>query len=147
MMKRIFAIIIVLCLVFSGLITIIPMSPNVDLKEINEASGSRASHAPIRINSDSEFSSMATSESWPGSGTLASPYVIQNYDINGSGKSWGIFIGNTTVYFTIQNCEVHHVTGRWDYPYQDCSGIALYNVDNGLIKSNSLSLKITEDTV
>jgi hypothetical protein len=66
---------------------------------------------PFRINSNAEFASMAASEGWPGDGSQATPYIIDNYDINGTGYGYCVYIGNTTNYFTIQNCYLHEANG------------------------------------
>ena len=42
-------------------------------------------HAPLRINNNTEFSSMAGLEGWIGDGSPGNPYIIEGYDINGSG--------------------------------------------------------------
>ena len=96
------------------------------------------SHAPIRINSNAEFASMAASEGWAGDGTQWNPYIIENYDVNGSGYRDCIFIGNTTGYFVVKNCYLHHATGTFSEPYFTNSGLALYNAQNGSIINNTV---------
>ncbi len=56
-------------------------------------------HDPIRINSNAEFASMAGFEGWAGDGSPENPYIIEGYDINGSGYGYCIYIGNTTMFF------------------------------------------------
>ncbi len=41
-------------------------------------------HAPIRINSNADFPAIATS----GNGNPGTPWIIENYDINGAGYSY-----------------------------------------------------------
>jgi parallel beta-helix repeat protein len=91
---------------------------------------------PFRINSNAAFASMATAKGWPGDGSQSTPYIIDNYDINGTGYRGCIFIGNTTCYFTVQNCYLHNATGTFSEPYFTLSGLGLYNVRNSLIKNN-----------
>ncbi|MBI5000746.1 MAG: right-handed parallel beta-helix repeat-containing protein [Euryarchaeota archaeon] len=99
-------------------------------------SSNYVAHAPIRINSDVEFASMAASEGWAGDGTQGNPYIIENYDISGSGYRGCIYIGNTTSYFVLRNCYLHHATGTFSEPYFTDSGLALCNAQNGSITNN-----------
>lgn len=64
-------------------------------------------HAPITINSDAEFASMAIVEGWPGDGSAADPYVIDSIDIDASGNFCAISISTTNVHFKISNCSLH----------------------------------------
>ncbi len=52
-------------------------------------------HSTIRVNNDTELAALKTTGDCTGSGTAADPYVIEGYDITGSGGIC-IFIGNTT---------------------------------------------------
>ncbi|MBI5000567.1 MAG: right-handed parallel beta-helix repeat-containing protein [Euryarchaeota archaeon] len=90
-------------------------------------------HAPILITSNSNFAAQAASEGWPGNGIESNPYLIANYEINGSASGYCIAIQWTTVYFTIQNCYLHNASG------QDQRGIDLYVVKNGTITGNVFS--------
>ncbi len=56
-------------------------------------------HDPIEITSDSDF------EVFPGSGTAEDPYVIEGYNITTTEYN-GIYITDTTKYFTVRNCYV-----------------------------------------
>ncbi|MEW6069374.1 MAG: PKD domain-containing protein, partial [Candidatus Thermoplasmatota archaeon] len=84
------------------------------------------SHAPIYINSNSQFT--AANGVVSGSGTASNPYIIEGWDINAKTKN-GIDIRNTTAYFTIRNCCIHD--GKSNYKY----GIYFYNVKNGRIEN------------
>jgi len=88
------------------------------------------SHSTIRINNDSEFGTIAATESWSGNGTAAQPYAIEGYRINATGNESAIYIGNTTVYFVIQNCLLFNASS---------SCIHLYDVDRGNVTGNSCS--------
>ena len=92
-------------------------------------------HAPIRIDSNSDFANQAVIEGWAGSGTQWDPYIIENYDINGSGYGNCIYIGNTTVHFRIRDCYFHHASGNPYYLYWD-AGLVLYYVQNGRVENN-----------
>ncbi len=56
-------------------------------------------HAPIIIESDEDFLS------FPGSGTIQDPYLIENYNIT-SNSPFGIYISSTTKHSLIRNCYV-----------------------------------------
>jgi uncharacterized repeat protein (TIGR01451 family) len=86
-------------------------------------------HSPISINSDSEFASMALAEGWAGNGVEADPYIIENYDINGTGSLNCIYIGYTTYYFEIRNCFLHDSDNR---------GLALDSVCGSTVCGNML---------
>ncbi|UCE37379.1 MAG: right-handed parallel beta-helix repeat-containing protein [Thermoplasmata archaeon] len=91
---------------------------------------------PFRINNDAEFAAIAAAEGWVGDGSAGNPYIIENYDIDGGGYGYCIYIGNTTVSFVIRDCNLYNSSGNpgiynWD------SGIALYNSMNGTLKGNT----------
>ncbi len=94
-------------------------------------------HVPIRINNDSEFMDMASTEGWDGDGSSLSPFLIENYSISADGYGYGIYIGNTTLHFIIEGCYVYHATSS-SMPYFGGSGIILYNVSNALISGNRI---------
>ena len=91
----------------------------------------------IRINNDTDFSTMAASEGWPGSGTQGDPYVIGGYSIDAQGAGSAIYIGNTTVYFVVENCNITNVIYKSIYFYTGY-GIILYNTKNGRIDNNTI---------
>jgi parallel beta-helix repeat protein len=104
----------------------------------NDLSPGRVTHAPFRINSNAQFASMAASEGWQGNGTQGNPYVIENYDINGTGASDCIYIGNTTVHFIVRECYLHDASNL-QTQYYGSAGIQLYNTINGIISHNYVS--------
>ncbi|MCX8173453.1 MAG: right-handed parallel beta-helix repeat-containing protein [Thermoplasmata archaeon] len=91
--------------------------------------------APIRINGDADFTPMNGVVS--GAGTQNDPYVIESWDINAGGQGCGIYIGNTTSYFIVRNCYVYNSSGNAGIYYWN-SGIALFNVRNGIIGGNTV---------
>ncbi len=100
---------------------------------------------PIRINGDEDFASQAADEGWPGDGSEEDPYIIEGYEIDGSGHGYGIYIGNTTVHFVVRNCYLHNVSGGHRVSpgapygsYRPNFGISLFNVQNGRLVDNEL---------
>jgi len=86
--------------------------------------GALASHSPILIGSDSEFT--PANGVTGGSGTTADPYIIEGWDIDASAAN-GIEIGNTTAYFVIRSLTVHDGnTGNF-------VAVKLQNVTNGVV--------------
>ncbi len=111
---------------------------------------------PIRIDGNDDFAAQAAAEGWPGDGSEGNPYVIEGYEINGTGYGYGIYVGNTTVHFVVRGCYVHNASGtvyhgreyntRGDdenykslelYNPRD-SGLCLYNAQNGRLEGNNL---------
>lgn len=89
----------------------------------------------IRIDNNTELAEVASS----GDGSQTNPYIIEGYNIDAHGKGNGLYVGNTTLNFTIKGCTVYNTT-RVDQIYKRGGGIALYNVKNGLIINNNCSL-------
>ena len=94
---------------------------------------SRSSHSPISINNDTEFNNTL----YPlngvvsGNGSLSNPYIIEGWGINSTGFPVGIYIGNTTLHFIIQDCTVFAA---------DENDIEFYNLTGGTILRVSCSL-------
>ncbi len=99
-------------------------------------------HDPFRINSDSAMQHMAAAEGWSGSGSLFDPYIIEKYEINAVGYSYGIYIGNTTLHFTIRNCLIYNVQNSQGNQYFRGAGILLTNVTYGSIVNNIVNSNI-----
>ncbi|MGM0404827.1 MAG: NosD domain-containing protein [Thermoplasmatota archaeon] len=91
------------------------------------------SDKPLRIDDDSELAAESTS----GAGTEAHPYVIENLDINGYGRGYGIYIGNTTDHFVVRGNTLYNASGN-GYRYFRNSGLYLYNVTNGSVEDNTV---------
>jgi parallel beta-helix repeat protein len=126
----IFTVWIMVSSVFVGLIT---------FSDIENVQAPYTPHSPIRINSNAEFTSMAGLEGWAGGGSYGNPFIIESYDINGSGSGSCIYIGNTTVYFVVRDCYLHEASGVLKPPYFTNAGLTLYNVQNGTISNNNAS--------
>ncbi|MEM4160522.1 MAG: NosD domain-containing protein, partial [Thermoplasmata archaeon] len=88
----------------------------------------RAIRGPIHIASNAEF----TLENGvvAGSGTQSDPYIIANWEINGMGGSYCIWIEYTDAYFVIRNCNVYNAGGTFG------AGILLAELKNGIIEYN-----------
>ncbi|KKK68095.1 hypothetical protein LCGC14_2947500, partial [marine sediment metagenome] len=69
-----------------------------------------------------------------GSGTYSDPYVIDGLEIDAGGSGTGILIGNSSVYFIIQNSSVYNA-GSLTYD----AGIKLENTNNGTLTNNNCS--------
>jgi parallel beta-helix repeat protein len=91
---------------------------------------------PFRINNDGEFAAMAAAEGWVGDGSSGNPYIIEDYDIDGGGYGYCIYIGNTTVSFVIQNSDFYNSSGNAGAYYWN-SGVALFNAPNGTLTGNT----------
>ncbi|MFX1365044.1 MAG: nitrous oxide reductase family maturation protein NosD [Promethearchaeota archaeon] len=68
-----------------------------------------------------------------GSGTYSDPYIIEDLVINVGGRTSGIIIENSNVYFRIENCTLYN---SGDYSNQ---GIRLLNVTNAQLIENNCS--------
>ena len=110
-----------------------------DFGKIVEINGVKyITHDVIRINNDTDFANQAAAEGWPGDGTQSNPYIISGYDIDAHGAGNAIYIGNTTVYFVVENCYLHN-TSLQSWPYFAGTGITLYKVTNGTLENNTCS--------
>lgn len=89
---------------------------------------------PFRINGDAELEAEADS----GTGVYNDPWVIENREIDCFGYNYGIYIGNTTEFFTVRNCTINGTSVAWDFPYYVSAGIHLFNVDDGNLTNNSV---------
>lgn len=90
---------------------------------------------PLRINNDAEFAALAASEGWVGDGSAGNPYIIEDYNIDGGGYGYCIYIGNTTVSFIIRDSNFYNSSGNAGNYFWD-SGVALYNAPNGTLTNN-----------
>ncbi len=140
--------IVVISVVFSSLGFVLLQGQNSTevLVEEEGSGGIRYNDlSPITIDGNLEFKQAAQDNGWPGEGSQATPFLIDNYEVNATGNSYGIYIKNTNVYFEITNCYLHGAS-----TYQ----IYLYNVSNGTVfntttdgGSGGIILNIVSDTV
>jgi len=110
----------------------------------------KSQHNPIYIFGDSNFTPENGVVS--GDGSASNPYIIENWEINATGFTYGIWIENTTAYFIIRNCTVTDTTQTIDEP----SGRAIYlkNVRHGIVEhdyvgegTTGIKLVNTEGTI
>ncbi|MEM4293974.1 MAG: NosD domain-containing protein, partial [Thermoplasmata archaeon] len=92
-------------------------------------------HPGIHINGDDQFTPENGVKS--GLGTQSEPYIIEGWNIDAQGDSYGIWIENTTAYFVIKDCNVWNAADGTNAPYG--AGIALNNVRNGRIENSVCS--------
>ncbi|MHA1928885.1 MAG: right-handed parallel beta-helix repeat-containing protein [Candidatus Thorarchaeota archaeon] len=93
------------------LLTVIIVSPGINITQPDLQNNMESEHKPeyiqsdyiiqnpIRIESDSDFDSFG----FEGSGVIYDPYIIQGFNITST--AYCIYITNTTSYFTIINCS------------------------------------------
>lgn len=95
--------------------------------------------SPILIDGNDpskNWSYTASHYAWcSGSGTLETPYIIENVTIDGQGVGSCIEIRNTTAYFMIKSCTVYNSGSN----YLEDAGIELINVKNGQMRENNCS--------
>jgi parallel beta-helix repeat protein len=90
---------------------------------------------PFRINANADFGGWG----FPGTGSKVDPWIIDGYDINGTGKGYCIYVGNTSQYFTISNCTTYNATGYTNSPWYLGAAIHIWNVIHGTVRSNNAS--------
>ncbi len=95
--------------------------------------------SPILIDGNDpnkNWSYTASHYTWcSGSGTLETPYIIENVTIDGQGVGSCIEIRNSTAFFIVKNCTVYN---SGSIPPED-GGIKLINAKNGQIIDNNCS--------
>ena len=114
-------------LLFGGVVANAPLIEKINSKSNVENVPAYTPHDPIMIMDDFDFEI----QGFPGVGTKINPYIIENYDINGSVFGYCIWITGTTVYFTIRNCYLHNA-----FP---TGGIFLNFAPNGIIFNNTIT--------
>jgi parallel beta-helix repeat protein len=90
------------------------------------------SQAPFLITSDTELDQMATIQGWPGNGTVSNPYIMSDLEINGTGDTWCLHIGNTTKHLIIQDCWFHG--SSLDDPRTDSPDLHINNARNIILE-------------
>ena len=127
-------LLIVLSLLLSGLM----LAPPVDSGEVEvSVNAPLVSHLPIRIDSDADF--ILANGVTGGDGSVGNPWVIDNWEINGTGNRYCIYIGNTTQHFEVRNCSLFDEdVGAIGSGYFSSAGLLLYNSINGTITNNTV---------
>ncbi len=73
-----------------------------------QASGpTYSSHSVITINNNSDLETLRSQEGCTGSGKVNDPYVIDGYDISGTGGAC-IYVAHITVHLIISDCCLHN---------------------------------------
>ena len=113
---------------------------NVHYSEVWTApmSQSLTPSGPIIIDEEQDWIDLKISGKCTGLGTLISPYIICDLDINANGGPFCICIDHQNVYFKIINCNLYNASG---------SGFFMYGSDFGeildcTIHSNGYGIKI-----
>ena len=92
---------------------------------------------PIRINSNADFNQVNGVANWDtGNGTEANPWIIEDWDIDGTDYGCCIYIGNTTEHFIVRNCTLHDASGEYSWPDYPGAGLELMNVENCTVENN-----------
>jgi len=87
-----------------------------------------------KIHIDNNWSAAKLALICTGEGTYSEPYIIEDLVIDGGGSGSCILIGNSTVFFKIENCTVYNSgSGVFD------AGIKLQSVSNGSLLNNNAS--------
>ncbi len=87
-------------------------------------------HNGITIRSDNDF----IEQGWPGSGTAADPYRIEDLILSNTGPlGYVVDIQDTSAYFFIKGCVIEGA------PDTDKAGIYLSGVNNALVVDNNIS--------
>lgn len=138
---KIIFILLLVCLIFIQILYnhLYNQTYTYNLKEQNfvlnrviiKNNGTRNSESgPIKIEGRQGFSSSNYVTNPNANGTKLDPYIIEELDINGTGYSYCLYIGNTTKYFIIKNSHFLNSEGE--------AGIFLFNADNGIIRNNTI---------
>ena len=115
-MKRKVTIILCVFLIFSSGFVLFDVEEEAEGKIVEQNGLMYTIHAPIRIDSDADFGIGVNGVS-AGDGSLGTPWIIENLEIDGTGFGYCIYIGNTTDYFEVRDCYLHNASGisNWYY--------------------------------
>ncbi len=109
--------------------------------EINELTlNALVDHGPINIEYDSNFSDYG----FPGIGTPADPYRIENYNITVTSEYPIVLGGDTTKYFVIQDCFLKTDTNIGIYlgKYADMADGTVKILNNIIITENNIGIEM-----
>ena len=133
-MKKL-TIIIGMVLVISSLI--VPMIAEETEAAAPEQPTTRAAHTPMRVNDDAEMAAISSA----GDGTADSPWLVTGFEINAGANTTGLYIGNVTEHFVIDDCDIYNVDGVVDWTgwFDNGAGIHIQNCDNGNITNCNIN--------
>jgi len=98
------------------------------------ASAALVNFPAITINGDADFASQAALNGWPGDGSAANPFIIQNYCINSTDVDywWGgaITISSVNAHFIVRDCVIE---------VPDHTGIKISGTGNGTLINNTIT--------
>ncbi|MCK5309622.1 MAG: right-handed parallel beta-helix repeat-containing protein [Thermoplasmata archaeon] len=90
----------------------------------------RFQRGPIRIDSNADFDQAHGVINWDsGDGSIDNPWIIEKWDINGTGHEFCIYVGNTTDYFEVRGNSFHNASGF---------GVIIRNCYYGIILDNEI---------
>ncbi|MCK4266884.1 MAG: right-handed parallel beta-helix repeat-containing protein [Thermoplasmata archaeon] len=133
-MRKITAMWLCTLMFVSSAFVVVDVTEDAEGKEVVRDGATYVISAPFKIDSDADFAT--SSNVTGGDGSPGSPWIIENYDINGTDHGYCIYIGNTTEYFVVRDCYLHDAGGIKDWPYYYDSGLIMYNTQNGSITNN-----------
>ena len=115
------------------IILTIGFAPTSNCQDESISTGLSSSGIRGKIYIDGNWTETKTAGICSGDGTPTSPYVIENYEIDGKEDGNCITILNTYKYFVIENCTLYNATEDADF-----AGIYVENASNGIITENLL---------
>lgn len=136
-MKRAITIIICAVLIISSGFALLRIDEKAEGKAIIQDEVNYVTHVPIRINSNADLGIGINGVS-AGDGSPGNPWIIENYNIDGTGYGYCIYIGNTTDYCVIKNCKLQNASGNSGTYYTN-SGINLFQVQHCTVQLNIIS--------
>ncbi len=129
---HVFVSIVFSCILITSSLYLIPSESATSVFQYNGMN-------PILIDGDEALRNQAQVNGWSGDGTEQHPFIIEECDINGSTYGYCFSISNTTDYFIIKNCYLHHAH-RDNNPYASTdSGIKFFDVKHATIENNTIS--------
>jgi len=123
--KKILANIFIFFLIF----VILTSNINAISENFSNQTSNQTPHDPICIIGNENF--IEENGVISGLGIQEDPYIIGEWEINSSGSN-GILIRNTSAFFVIKDCYIHHGTSYFE-------GITFINVTNGVIENNFIT--------
>lgn len=111
-------------------------SDTVGLGKATGTNGTTLTPSPvIRVNGETELSSLISMNQWNGTGTADSPYIMENLSIDAQGVTSAVSISNTTSHLIIRNCLFYGVYSDF---YGNGGEVILDNVTSASLENNIL---------
>lgn len=123
------------------------LSSGVALASPN-ASAVLASSEPIVIENNADLVAQASTNAWPGDGSVSNPYIIANLSFTGS-SGMALLIDRVDLHLVIQDCSFtdcdisveidmsRNVTFARNTIYGGYEGMVIYGADGGIVVSNN----------